>query len=343
MPNKNRPELFFAVELPLDPLTDLFEREGILDQLRELNAGICLGILDFRPQRAEVVKRLNNYGIPVNAWLLLPEEQGYWFNLDNAHAAFSRYTQFLTWTQKNNLRWEAIGLDIEPDVHFLKELIAHPIARAPRLLKNLFSTSRLSSVSLYNLLATQIRKDGYEIETYQLPFIIDERFAHSTVLQKTLGLVDIPADREILMLYSSYFRRLGPGFLWSYANQAGCVGVGSTGGGGDLTNVLSTPPLTWDELNQDLLYAYQVSPRIFIFSLEGCVNQNFLERIGSMDWNASLPLPVRSAQRIGIYRRLSQFLLSLLSRPVVFLVGLLFGWLLFRRIFRLEEKRTYLP
>jgi hypothetical protein len=43
-----------------------------------------------------------------------------------------------------------------------------------------------------------------------------------------LGLVDVTTDREVWMLYSSFVRRLGPGFIWSYGAEASSIAVGST-------------------------------------------------------------------------------------------------------------------
>src|SRR3712207_8982240 len=48
----------------------------------------------FRSQRAAVVRQLNTYGIPTIAWLLLPHDQGYWFNLGNYPQAIARYHAF---------------------------------------------------------------------------------------------------------------------------------------------------------------------------------------------------------------------------------------------------------
>jgi hypothetical protein len=341
MISRRPPELFFAVELLPEPLQALFEQPGLFEQLQRLNAGICLAVMDFSPQRLEVVQRLNAAGIPVNAWLLLPQAQGYWLNLDNAAAASSRYAQFIAWTRQNNLDWEAIGLDIEPDIHLFDQILSRPWNAVPRIARNLLSTTRLATAQRYHALAAQIRADGYEVETYQFPFIIDERLAHSTFLQRALGLVDLPADREILMLYSSFLRWAGPGLLWSYAYQAGCVGVGSTGGGVSVNNLDRIPPLTWPELEQDMFLAYQVADRIFIFSLEGCIAQGYLDFIEQIDWSRhSIPLPVAAARRVGYYRRAGQLFLSAMSRPVLFLLSVLFGWVFMRRAFQILRRQV---
>ncbi len=75
-----------------------------------------------------------------------------------------------------------------------------------------------------------MRADGWTVENYQLPPMADERRAGSTLLQRLFGLVDVRTDREVWMLYSSFFGGLGPGLLWSYGPEAPAVGVGSTGG-----------------------------------------------------------------------------------------------------------------
>lgn len=75
-----KPNLTLACELAPEPLKELFATQELIDDLKTMNASISLGILDFSPERVEVVHQLNKAGIPVTAWLLLPKELGYWFN-----------------------------------------------------------------------------------------------------------------------------------------------------------------------------------------------------------------------------------------------------------------------
>ena len=94
-------ELTFFCELNAEDLKKLFEDRFVFDDLKTLNAGISLGILDFSSERVNVVRKLNRLGIPVTAWLLLPEEQGYWFNLENYTEATARYQAFKVWSEEN--------------------------------------------------------------------------------------------------------------------------------------------------------------------------------------------------------------------------------------------------
>jgi len=232
-----RPVLTFACELPADRLVDLFSDGTVTDQLVALEAKVSLGILDLSPERASVVQRLNEAGVPVVAWLLLPKSQGYWFNADNGSKAVVRYAAFQQWTAQHGLVWDGIGVDIEPDIQVMESLVSGNVAEVlPRLLRNAFDRARVARAqAIYTTLITQMGIDGYRVESYQFPFIVDERLAGSRLLQRLLGIVDVPSDREVLMVYTSFMRSAGPGLLWSYGRDAqafgGGIAVGSTGGG----------------------------------------------------------------------------------------------------------------
>jgi hypothetical protein len=87
----------------------------------------------------------------------------------------------------------------------------------PEPLADLFSDPAVPRA----LLVAQIHADGLPVETYQFSSIVDERIAGSTLLQRLFGVVSAQSDREVLMLYSSFMRRLGPANLWLYGPDAG--------------------------------------------------------------------------------------------------------------------------
>ena len=47
------------------------------------------------------------------------------------------------------------------------------------------------------------KADGFTVETYQFPTIVDDRQRGSRFWQATLGALDVTADREVVMLYTS--------------------------------------------------------------------------------------------------------------------------------------------
>lgn len=316
------PRLTYFCELETQPLQDLFADPQVIQFLISSKASISLGILDLSEERARIARLLNDAGVPVTAWLLLPKDQGYWFNLDNAPQAAERYEQFRAWSARYSLQWERIGVDIEPDIQAVQMLAKKPLAGFLRMAGQILNQNRLSrGQKAYRELIRQIHADGYIVEAYHFPFIIDERNARSHVLQRLTGLVDLPeADHEVFMLYSSFLRPWGQGLLWSYAPQSESIGIGSTGGGVELDGKLS--PLNWAELQTDLILASQHTRSIYIFSLEGCVQQNFMPRLQNFSWEQPVPIPHTQARRIGNYRNAFRRALWLLERPAWILFGL---------------------
>ncbi|RME82977.1 MAG: hypothetical protein D6775_09380 [Caldilineae bacterium] len=316
------PRLTFACELETRPLQELFARSDVLSDLQDLGAGVAMGLLDFSAERAEVVRQLNRLGIPLTAWLLLPKEQGYWFNARNAAQARACYEAFKQWTRRYDLRWISLALDIEPDYHELQALLQGRVM--PLLwpmLRRAFAREQVLQARLaYGALVRDMHRDGYFVESYQLPLIADERHAGSVFVQGLLGLVDVPVDRETLMLYSSFLRPYGAAVLLAYAGEADVVGVGSTGGGVDPG---LAPPLSWEDLARDLRLAYRYSDHIFVFSLEGCVEQGFLPRLLEFEWDAPVELPTDLVERVQQLRRVLRGMLWTTAHPWAVAAGVL--------------------
>jgi len=320
----SRPELTFFTELNSEELTGLFDGRFVIDDLKALDATLSLGILDLSDARAEVVKRLNKAGVPVVAWLLLPEEDGYWFNIDNYERAAARYISFKAWTTKHNLQWAGIGLDIEMNINDIRQILEQK--QACKFISTLFyrflDKKRVSHARhAYQALVDLIHADGYLVESYHIPIITEERRAHATVLQRTAGLVDLETDQEVLMLYSSFLRPDGAAVLWSYAPEADSIGVGNTGGGVDVEGLINVPPLTWEEFSRDLRLCVMREKPIHIFCLEGCVEQGFLPKLNTFDWDKPISVP-KSVNRVRFYRTGIATILWVLERPWVILIAL---------------------
>ena len=333
------PKLTFFCELDAEPLKALVNKP-MIRRLQALNASLSLGIRDMKPERVEVVKSLNRAGIPVIAWLLLPVEEGYWFNLRNAPQAIRQYAQFKDWTQANGLEWAGIGLDIEPDIRETPDLMKRNWRNWPLYLRRLFARREWKrGLTAYRELVSQIHADGYRVDSYQMSMIADEREAGSTLIQRLLGLVDVKVDREVFMLYTSFERPYGAGVLASYAPAAQSIGLGSTGGGVDV-DFGGPAPLSWDELARDLRLAYYFCDDIHIFSLEGCAQQGFLDRLDGFIWDNPILLPETSLLHVENKRRSLQSLLWVSTHSVAILVAVAGGVLLWKGLTRWFKRRT---
>jgi hypothetical protein len=320
----DHPDLTFFCELPADELRKLFSNSIIIKQLRQLNANISMGLQDFSPMRAEIVKKLTRGGIPVTAWLLLPREQGYWTNLDTVAATARRYSEFKRWTVENDLSWAAVGLDLEPSLDRMGLFTSNWKKHLIDLLKRFFQVQHFRTLTAdLRALVNQIRVDGFAVETYNFPLVIDERKASSEVLTRLLGTPPLDSDREVLMLYTSFFETSGEAILWSYAAQAGAIGLGSTGGGVDLEGGEPLRSMSWVDLRRDLLIAKEYSLNLYIFSLEGCTENGYLERLLDLDWNGKVSRPVKEITKVNLFRNLGQGALWTLSHPLPLLAGAL--------------------
>lgn len=318
------PELTFFCELDAAALASLFATPGLEERLRALHARVSLGILDLSAERAAVVRRLNEVSIPVIAWQLLPKEQGYWFSLCNSREAAERYQAFRAWSQCEGLHWTGIGIDIEPHFGELQLLLSRPLGFVRAALKRGCSKRRYEQArSDYQRLVAEMRADGFRVEAYELPLMIEETRSGSTLIQRLLGVPHVPTDRRVLLTYSSFFRPLGSALVWSYARSGNSIGVGVTGGGVQIPGYANPPPLSWEELLADLASARRSGRPIYIFSLEGCHEQGFLERLQREDWTGTAPRPVPWGRVVSGARGLLQACLWLFARPWVALPLLL--------------------
>ena len=111
------PRITFACELSSERLGDVFGDRSITAGIRALHGRVTLALADFTPERARVVRQLNDQGVPVVAIPLLSFDEGYYFTADNYRRAAERYEEWKAWTNEQRLVWDGVGLDIEPDVH----------------------------------------------------------------------------------------------------------------------------------------------------------------------------------------------------------------------------------
>ena len=103
-----RPRLTFACELSSERLDDLFADRSVIAGLRALNSRVALALTAFTPERAGVVHRLNDEGVPVLAIPLLSFDEGYYFTAGNFLRAAERYQEWKAWTDEQRLAWDAV-------------------------------------------------------------------------------------------------------------------------------------------------------------------------------------------------------------------------------------------
>jgi hypothetical protein len=323
------PQLMFACcDQGVDQMQSLFADPRVFADLKDLHAGLGVAIVDFTPQRAELVRRLNRDGIPVIAGLGMPPEQGFYFNAENAPEAAAQFAAFDAWSREQGLRWDGVGLDIEPNFAELASLKGHRWRLFTTLLWRAVDVQRMHRAQrVYSALIANIRSRGYFVQTYQLPYLPVERKAHSSLLDRMLGTVDVRGDQEVLMLYTSYAGPAGAAIIWKLGPDAQSIAICCTDG----DPAANPAVLDWSRFSRDLIVASHFSHVIGVYDLEGCVRQGFLPRLKTMNWSQSVTIPAVAIRSANHHLRMLRLVLWISSHLlylvfVLLLAIALIGW-----------------
>jgi hypothetical protein len=342
-----KPVISFFNEMKTDQLIRMFSDSTLIPKLKQLNAEIRMGIMDLTDERAEIITRLTDNGIPVVAWLLLPEEQGYWFHAGNGDKAIQRYKDTKQWADAHGLKFKGFGLDLELDINDVTLGRKSPGKLAWKMYKRLYDKSIVEEGrKKYEALIAMIKADGYMVESYYASFVKDEVKLNNTSLQQISQFLDVKTDREIPMLYSSFLGN-PDGLMKIYGMDVNAkyVGIGSTGGGIDP----SLPSLSYDELVHDMNIASKFAEELHIFSLEGCIEKGYLEKLVSHKYDPGLQIDPEQVKEVRKLQNTFKFFSNIMSYPTLLLIGILlfllfiFGlfFLLIRYIVRLSTKMIH--
>jgi hypothetical protein len=320
----------------------LFATPGLIEQLRDLHAWVAVAITDFSPERAVVVRQLNQEQIPAVGWIMLSSEDGVYMNAGNAPAAAARVEAFEKWTSDNNLHWTAVGFDIEPDFNEFSQLRQHEWHLITTLVSRSFDGQRIVRAQLaYAEIIGGLQSHGFPVQTYQMPYRPAERSTNTSLVDRLLGTVDVKGNIEYLMIYTNFARQAGAGMIWSLGPGEQGITIGVTDG--PTPPGIGSGPLDWNEFSRDLIVAAHFTNHIGVYNLEGSVNQGFLPRLQAMDWNQSITIPAAQIARARRIRFLSHTVLLTLSYlPYLVITGILLLASFIRRRW-LRRRRAALP
>jgi hypothetical protein len=328
--------MILSTDLAGQELRAMLQTPGLLDLLATNGYGVALPLAQLDDAAADVAQLLNQHGVAAIACLRLAPEEGFTFNLQNYPLALGCYQDFHTWAHQHGLHFEAIGLSIEPPFQDMAEASQRSAgALARRFWLAHENILYPSAHAAYSELIVLMHLDGYEVHTFQLPVIADDRRAGTTLVQRALDIIDLPADLDVLMCSSivpiePLGDDLGGALIASYGSHADAIGIGSIdeadppnfdswglediawrGQAGD-----QPVKLPWPALRRDLLLAAHYTDTIYIHSLEDCVARELLPKIAALNWDA--PAQAKPSRR-GL---------------IVLLRGLLFGTLVAGRFGR---------
>ncbi len=130
-----------------------------------------------------------------------------------------------------------------------------------------------------------IRQDGFEVSTFNYPYVLDDRIDRDPSIQEMFHIVRVASDFDVYILYRTFFQDSGPGTGVANVISYGQSMHGQSAGIGSYFD----SDLTWDQLEEDDRVAARFSPILQIYTLEGLIDHRWLESHSTIDLNHTRP------------------------------------------------------
>jgi len=331
-------QLTYMCDMPAAELAGFFD-EALLAHMGVHRVRLCLTMRDFSPLRAELVRRLNRARIAVVAWIVRDEhDSARDYRMHDAVLVGERYREFFQWSTQHGLGWDAIGIDVEPDIRDAVRFGDQPTVDVNTLVRRIADRWHIDAATAdYATVVTQMRADGFAVESYEIPFVRDDRVSGSTIARRLLGLPDLAADRTVIQLYSSNVRPYGPGLIATYAPEASSVLIGSIAADGH------NRPLSENELLRDLGHVAACGvTHIYIADMQAVYAvPGLADLIVAQAWRTqTLPPTDEIHHQVSRMRAGVRALLWAGARPAVLLPLLIPVLLLIRRMLRVSANHN---
>jgi hypothetical protein len=176
----------------------------VVARLRQFGFGLALPLRHLTEATADALRLLTAAGVPFTLQLAAVNPPSDLFHVQNYPQARERFIQLRDWLKAEGLMPQALVLRVEPPAEL-------PIAERGLNLRVLARHLWLAHENvLYQdaadamaALCAEIRSAGMEVHSLQVPLVIDDRWAGTTLLQRAFDLIPIPADVELLLCRSS--------------------------------------------------------------------------------------------------------------------------------------------
>jgi len=256
----------------------------LADRLAETGSALSIAMSTLDASTAEAIKFLNEKEVPVIAWVVLSDEEGYWTNPLNLENTKEKIQKIRKWKKDYNLNFDCYGFDLEKPLDVMRPIMNRDIFgfvkkwlgyRYNVEVEKMFKKFRPQESFEALLKSLNERGEGYE-------FYIAPKIALSIL---GTGLKPPKDAREIEMVYTSEIPlSLGVSVLLS-RNKIPAIGIlnakeGETPGRFDKSGAPAlpkhhTPEETLRDIRQILKKRVNVGNRefdladLYVFALNG--------------------------------------------------------------------------
>lgn len=270
------------------------EAQNALPLLQKHGHGLIVAIPRAKIGDAALAKLLqatNEQEVPVVAWFLLDDDNGYWLNEANIPAVRETLIELMDWLDVIDAGVVWLGFDMEPTLQVSSALDDHlssgEIGAAVDLLAAGHNpVSYQTAVAGFAEIAELAHQRGYRTQAYVFPPILHDHLDGDADLQDVLGtpLAGVGFKQWAVMAYRTVFEAYVPLDATSYfvydaaVNHAPMpsteviVGVGTIGDIGKIELPGFTRP---EQLHDDIAALMTAGHnKAFVFSLDGLVIQD---------------------------------------------------------------------
>ncbi|ANQ48237.2 hypothetical protein MY04_0855 [Flammeovirga sp. MY04] len=325
-------DLSFMTEVSGFRLLEIAEDSSTIEKLKEVEAELYIGLIDFSKERTKALQIFKEKGIECHAWLLLNKGEGYFPNAHNAEAYIKRFNEFISWSQKNGFQWNSLCISLAPYTTDQRIVDHGYISISKVFLKRMISGSIQSQGDIeYGKLRSLAKKNNLKTVNIVSPYMVDGREVNVDTWKQITGTFDILHDEEYIEIFNHYTPStiLTLAQLKSYQSGFKNIVVGSANEKKPLSKEENPRPLQWKELTQYITLLRQYDKSIIIYGLDGAVKGDILNNLSQHLTDDKLPNLKAAEEEIIKERENTQVVLSILSHTGYLLFFGLFCFLTF--------------
>jgi hypothetical protein len=280
------------------------ELDAIADHRIELSVAIQSDDIGTEPLR-RMLLGARRRGIPVRAWLLLSDAEGYWPGEDNLPAFEVLVDAFFAWNDDEDLGVYWLSVDLEPPLSISNELAAAleggDLGQAvPVLLAQVDREEHLAARTAWAAAVDRWHDRDLHVACDAFGYLLDDFADGDPDLQDMFEspIEGIDWDEVGFLVYQILWQdpdgnRLGPALVHSYTQTAvaqfgprTAIALGTVGSAAKNTTLVGyeQPEAMWADEAAALAAG---APRVHLFSIDGMLGQGGVPR-----WLGHAPTPV---------------------------------------------------
>ena len=141
------------------------------DYLAKKRMGLSIAMSSLDDETAEAFQYLNEKGVPIIAWVVIEDVEGYWTNAANIPETTLKTKQILRWAHEKGIDLHAVGFDLEKPLQLLAAVAKLDIVTVASEIRNYAKSAKNITDPKKKLreLTDFVKRSGQQTEAYTFP------------------------------------------------------------------------------------------------------------------------------------------------------------------------------